>query len=361
MNNNECTSLFFDLSSYAHFLLYCQRMKRHTIKDIAVLAGVSPSTVSRALKDHPDISLAIREEVKRIADELNYHPNSLAANLRKRRSGLVGLIIPEITMFFFPSVIKAIAEKLSQEGFRLLVLQSNDSFEEEKKNVQVCCDQSVDGLLISLSSETTHVDHLIEARELGIPVVVFDKSQENPQFDEIVIDDSAVVREAVLHLHKHGCQRIAGLFGNPGLIITQKRLNGFRDVCMELGLPFGESTVRFAPNLEQGRLATEELLNEMKPDGIFAMSDELIAGMTSTVLAKNLNIPADIALIGISDGHLPLILHPTITHMHHDGSEVGRLSAERIVMRIRESDAPGIERITIQPNLVEGKSVFVHS
>jgi LacI family transcriptional regulator len=332
-------------------------MKRHTIKDIAVLAGVSPSTVSRALKDHPDISLAIREEVKRIADELHYHPNSLAANLRKRRSGVVGLIIPEITMFFFPSVIKAIAEKLNEEGFRLLVLQSNDSFEEEKKNVQVCCDQSVDGLLISLSSATTNVDHLTEARDLGIPVVVFDKSQETPLFDEIIIDDAAVVREAIIHLHNHGCKKIAGLFGNPGLVITQRRLHGFREVCAELNLPFGENTVRFAPNLEQGRIATAELLHDWKPDAIFAMSDELIAGMTSTVLAHHLDIPNDISLIGISDGHLPHILYPAITHMHHDGMEVGRLSAERIVTRIRENDLPPIQRITIQPNLVEGQSV----
>ena len=137
-------------------------MARITIKDIAKLLEVNPSTVSRALKDHPDIGEKTKEKIRRVAKDLGYFPNYQAIRFRQRKSGLVGLIIPDMGMFFFPSVVKAIEEITRKNGYNLIVFQSNEILEKEIESTKICQSFGVDGLLICLSNETTTLQHFEE-------------------------------------------------------------------------------------------------------------------------------------------------------------------------------------------------------
>ena len=179
-------------------------MGRITIKDIAKLLKISPSTVSRALKDHPDISLETIEQVKRVAEDLGYAPNYQAINFRKQESRIIGVILPDMNMFFFPSIIQAIEAEISNRGYHLIVLHSNDLLEREKQNVNICRNFGIDGLLVSLSSETRNVDHFKTIAQKGIPIVYFDRVLENDAIPQIIIRDELVAEKAVTHLISRG-------------------------------------------------------------------------------------------------------------------------------------------------------------
>ena len=313
-------------------------MKRTTIKDIATIAEVSISTVSRALKDHPDISLALREKIHQLAIELNYHPNMTAVQLRKQKSNIIGLIIPEANMFFFPSVIKGISAVIQKSNYKLLVLQSNDDIQQEIDNVRICYENGVDGLLITLSNQTDKLDHLQELKEAGIPVVLLDKVLDNNDFDEIIINDSKATQVCVEYLIKTGCRRILGLFGNRTLMITSKRLEGFNELIeSQKGLDIA-AECHFVGNTFDAWSCVEQVYPTFKPDGIFAMSDEIIAGVIPALKKMNVAIPGECSVIGISDGFLPKILDPEVSFLHHDGLNLGKMAAHHIIQKLLMND-----------------------
>jgi DNA-binding LacI/PurR family transcriptional regulator len=304
---------------------------RTTIKDIARVLGINASTVSRALKDHQDISLATRNEVKRVANELHYHPNLMAINLRNRRSRLVGLIIPEITLFFFPSVIQGIEDVLHQNGYNLLMLQSSDLLQREIENVHLCTENGVEGLLLSVSRQTITTEHLNELHTLGVPIILFDKVIEKTDFIQIIIDDAAAASQAVLHLQERGSTEIIGIFGNPNLSITQKRVEGFRRALLQQGLLIRPDAILFAENTREAQeLVQNSMASSNPPNGIFAMSDEILAGVLPALRQKNIEIPKKCKLISISDGNLPNYLDPLVTYLHHSGYEIGATAAKRL-------------------------------
>ena len=312
---------------------------RTTIKDIARVLGINVSTVSRALKDHQDVSISTRNEVKRVANELHYHPNLMAINLRNRRSRLIGLIIPEITMFFFPSVIRGIEDVLHRHGYNLLMLQSSEQLQREIENVHLCTENGVEGLLLSVSRQTLTTDHLNELQTLGVPIVLFDKVIEKTEFPQIIIDDEAAAASAVLHLQARGATQLIGIFGNPNLSITQKRIAGFRRALLQQGLAWRDDAVLFAENTTDAfRLTTESLQAATPPNGIFTMSDEILAGVLPALRQKQIEIPSACKVISMSDGSLPNYLDPLVTYIHHSGYEVGAMAATRLCESIANKE-----------------------
>ena len=319
-------------------------MKRTTIKDIATLAGVSISTVSRALKNHPDISLSLREKIQLLADELHYHPNLTAVQLRKQKSHIIGLILPEVHMFFLPSVIKGISEVIQKSNYKLLVLQSNDDYEQEIENVRICYENGVDGLLIALGNQTVKLDHLDDMKEADIPVVLFDKVLNNNYFDEIIIDDAKATQVCVNYLISTGCRRIMGIFGNINLMITSKRLEGFNELIQSKAELNIAAECHFVTNTFEAWSYVNQAYATFKPDGIFAMSDEILAGVIPALKKLKVAIPDECSVIGISDGFLPKILDPEVTYLHHDGFNLGNMAAHHIIQKItsKERNSPHI-------------------
>lgn len=333
-------------------------MKRTTIKDIARRLGVNPSTVSRALKDHPDIGVALRLEIKKMAEAMHYRPNRLALQLRQSNSRLIGLIVPEVTMFFYPSVIKGIQQVLQEQHYNLIMLPSNESPTMELENINICAENEVAGMLISVSRQSQMPHHLNMLHDLGIPIVMFDKVEADSPFDSVILQDTASAEYAVLHLIATGCKRIGGLFGNPNMLITQQRVQGFRKALKDHGLPFDEQYVFFADDPLAAETCAQALMAlDPPPDGIFAMTDEIIIGAMSVIAQSGLKIPEECSVICISDGVLPYCLYPKVTFLHHDGIELGKIAALRLLALIESGDYINDdyrgEKIMIQAKLVQ--------
>ena len=328
-------------------------MGRITIKDIAKLLEVSPSTVSRALKDHPDISLETREAVKRVANELGYAPNFQAISFRNRESKLIGLILPDMNMFFFPSVIQAIEEETRKRGYHLVVLHSNDRLEREIENVNFCQNFGVDGLLVSLSKETDNIDHFQNIIEKGIPVVFFDKVLESQEKALVIIQDEVVSEKAVKHLIDRGRKRICGLFGNPNLTISKLRYVGFKKALKEAGHPILPDFTVFANDINQAKKAMHTIFeNENPPDAVFAMSDELLVGAMEAIYSCHLNIPEDVAIISISDGQAPNFFYPPVTYVEHSGKQVGKRATELLFEMINSNLPRTNQKIILDTQII---------
>lgn len=333
-------------------------MKRSTIKDVANRLGVNPSTVSRALKDHPDIGQSLREEIKRVAAEMRYTPNLMAVQLRQRQSHLIGLVIPEITMFFYPSVIRGIEEVLEPRGYQLVMLPSNESPVREAQNLRFCGENQLAGVLISFTRHTLPSDGMTLLTDLDMPVVVFDKSLPDLPFDSVILEDEEVARRAAQFLIDTGRKRIGGLFGSPNLLITQKRLQGFRKALAFSGIVFSESMIRFAGNAAEADTCIREMMTQHEmPDAVFMMSDEIVMGAYPAILRLGIHVPEKCSVICISDGFIPGCYFPGISYLHHDGTGIGREAALRLISLIESDSSVAIpQQRMIHANLIELES-----
>jgi LacI family transcriptional regulator len=192
-------------------------MKNITLKEIASTLGISITTVSKALKDYSDVSEKTKKAVKDLASNLNYTPNSFAVNLRTKESKTIGLIIPEVTHHFFSNIIKAIIDEAEKNGYLVIILQSNESLELEKKQVDLLINKRVDGILISLSNESNNDSHIKQILNRKVPLVMFDKITKLAKCSKVVIDDQKAGFDATQHLIDKGCKKIAHIRGplNP--------------------------------------------------------------------------------------------------------------------------------------------------
>ena len=332
-------------------------MNRPTITDIARLLQLNPSTVSRALNNHPDVSPETRNRVQELAQELGYAPNQLAVNLRKRHSGLIALLVSEMNMFFNPSVFRAIEQEVYANGYHLIILQSNNTLIREKQNVQICRQLAVEGVLVSLASEAQELSHFAPLLDQKVPVVFFDRILPQNHSCSVTINDVDITRQAIRHLADQGHRRIGGLFGDPNLTITRERFRGFKQVLQELDIPFEEKYAAFAQDSEQGSQQALKIM-ELKPaiTAFFTMSDELMVGAVQAIEQKRLRIPEEIAIIAISDGFAPEFYNPKITHIRHSGYEVGAEAARLLLGVIREEIKDPLH-VQLECRLVELGSV----
>ena len=333
-------------------------MSRTTIKDIARLLQVNVSTVSRALSNHPNVLAETRQRVQELADELGYVPNQLAANLRRRHSRLIALILADMNMFFLPSVILAVEEQVRQNGYQLIILQSNNDFTLEKQNLQICLQLAVEGVLMALTSQTPGIAHFSNFLAQGIPVVFFDKAPPGKEQNTVTIDDEAAAYLAVRHLIERGHQRIFGLFGSKNLHMTDERLAGYHRALADAGLAMQEDWTIFAENSATAReRLTALLLLEPMPAALFAMSDELLVGAVQAVEQLGRRFPQDLAIISMSDGFAPEFYNPKITHILHSGYKIGKAAWGLLYQRIQQPDDPHTYQIKINCPLIELKSV----
>ncbi|MEM6319733.1 MAG: LacI family DNA-binding transcriptional regulator [Bacteroidota bacterium] len=329
-------------------------MGRITIKDIAKLLNVNPSTVSRALKDHPDISQTRKEKIQQVAKELGYQPNYQAIRFRQNKSGLIGLIIPEMGMFFFPAVVKAIEEVAKKNGYNLIIFQSNELLAQEKENALICQNFGLDGLLVCLSRETTSITHFENASQNKMPIVFFDKVIQQPKLATVVINDQMAAFTAINHLARKGYRKIGGIFGSKNLAITQSRKAGFQEALTKHKLPFLPDICCHADTLEEAKAKSNTLLEQPnRPDAIFAMTDQTLAGIIQTIYEKGLSIPEDLAVICISNGNLPYYLNPPITHIRHSGYVVGKTAVDLLFDLMNDKATVTNRQIEIETFLVE--------
>lgn len=330
-------------------------MKRYTIKDLARLLQVSPSTVSRALSDHPDIGDKTKERVRQLANELGYKPNYLAANFRNKNSKLIALILPEINMFFFPSVIKAFEERIRQAGYSLIVFHSDNSLEREIENLELCMQFSVDGILLSVSYETTNSEHLSEIVQT-IPLIQFDRIIPDKSIPSIAIDDRKVAYQAVELLLKKGRRRICGLFGIPNLHISKEREKGMLDALMDYDVSSNPALILNGTRKEVTSKLVAVFESKNYPDAIFAMSDDLLVVIYQLLAKHQLRIPDDVAVICISEGTSPDFFFPKATYIKHSGKEIANMAADMLLKLIQKQPLEK-NNLLLKPELIIQDSV----
>jgi len=314
-------------------------LSRITIKDIAKKLNINPSTVSRALRNHPDVSDQLRENIKSLADELGYRANHMAVHLRSGKSLTIGLIIPEISMFFFPSVIKAIEEEAHVRGYNLLVLHSNDNIDREIENAIICTRMGVDGILVSLSRESTDLEHFEENSQAGIPIVYFDKVLANTKTHKVVVpgQEAAILALRKMLEFSTGQKIIYGIFGDPRLSITRDRVEGFTIALNEKGIKMVPENILYALDAEDAARHFERIFkNKPRPDGLFVMSDEILSGVIMAASRLKASIPGDIAIVTISDGYLPNFVPFDIPYVETSGYLLGKTASKLLFNLIME-------------------------
>lgn len=307
-------------------------MKRITIKDIAKMLNISTSTVSRALKNHPDISDSVKQRVKEVADTFNYVPNDFAINFRKKSSKVIGLIIPEISMFFIPSIIKGISSVLHSEGYNFFVLSSEESLGMEEENLLTCINSRVDGILISLSRQTKDLNHFNKIKELEIPLVIFDKTIPQNIFEEVIFDNRFYAQTAAQKLIEAGCKNIIAIFGDENLEISQTRKNYFLEVIDKH--KDIKCKIIYCNSADMVKEKMSIILDYEDFDGYFVMSDETLAGLHSSLVNKK-NASSKAKVVAITEGILPKYLDDSYECIINDGFEMGKTAAMKLLTIIK--------------------------
>ncbi len=312
-----------------------------TIKDIARELGISPSTVSRALKDHPDISPETKKLVVDLAEKLHYQPNSIALSLRRSKTNTIGVVIPEIVHFFFSTIISGIEDIAYDAGYNVIVTQSNESYEREVTDTKALFNSRVDGMLVSVSRETQKFDHFKALFDRGMPLVFFDRVCESIDTSKVIVDDFEGALEATEHLILQGYRKIAHLKGPENLNISEKRLQGYLKALEKHNITVDESLIVDCSHGtdKEGMEVTLDLLNaDNRPDAIFANNDMAGLGAMMAIKEKKLNIPNDVAVIGFSNWRFTSLTVPALSSVAQPGFEMGQEAAKLLIKQIEMSD-----------------------
>jgi len=310
-----------------------------TIKDIAKELGVSPSTVSRALKNHPDISNDTKRLVNDLAKKYKYKPNEVALSLRHSKSNIIGVIVPEVVHYFFSSVISGIDDLAYANDYNVMIAQTNEDFEREVHSTQGMLSSRVAGLLVSISKNTKNYDHLINMENNGIPVIFFDRVCPDMETDKVVVDDFEGAYKAVEHLIKTGCRKIVHFGASQHLLIGRNRQNGYLHALYKNGIPVDDSLIFKCEDYNESMHLTEKLIRSGKiPDAIFAVNDLTAIGAMVAIKSMGLKIPDDISIIGFTNGLISTMTDPPLSTVEQHGYEMGQIAVRLLLNRLSKNE-----------------------
>ncbi|MFK8061185.1 MAG: LacI family DNA-binding transcriptional regulator [Polaribacter sp.] len=305
------------------------KKKKTTIKDIASVLNISTAAVSKALHNDSRISDKTKKAVRQVAKNLNYQPNHLASALRSGKSKLVGVIVPRTNSNFFSSVIQNIEEVLNKEGYNIIITQSNESFEKECSNIDTLLYTQVDGIIASMANETVDLSHYEKIKSKGIPLILFDRGENDLNVDYIGIDDYNSSQLIVKHLVEQGCKRIAHIGGFRRTRIFNNRIRGYVDALEKHNLPLNnELLIESNLTIKDGREKMQQLLSlENRPDAVYVAGDYAALGALQVLKEENINIPNEIALVGFGNEPFSALVTPTISSIEQHSEEIGKQAA----------------------------------
>jgi DNA-binding LacI/PurR family transcriptional regulator len=315
-----------------------------TIKDIAKALGFSTSTVSRALRDSHEISEETKKVVLAYAEEVNYRPNPVAQSLKERRSKSIGVVVSEIANSFFSQVINGIESVAYEHGYHVIITQTNESHEREVKAMNYLASRSVDGILISLSSETENMEHLTKMHEMGMPFVFFDRVTDKINTFNITSDNYKGAYDATSHLIQSGFERIAFIGSAAHLSINRERLAGYEAALKEATIKLNPDYVRYCNHGGLIYQEVEEELNKLlklksKPDAVIACSDKITTNVFRYCKTNGIKIPNQLGLIGFSNLDLTEYLEPSLSIIRQQAFEMGE-NAAALMIHLLESKRP---------------------
>lgn len=304
-----------------------------TIKDIAQNLKLSISTVSRALRGCQDIKEETRRQVLELAAYLNYTPNPIALSLKEKSSKIIGVIVPEIANNFCSATIAGIEDVAYNNGYHVVTFQSHEKYEREVINTQLLASRRMDGLIISFSNETEKYDHIHQLKQKGIPVVMFDRVNDEIETHKVVVNDYSGAYQATEHLIKEGFKEIAHITISKFLSITRNRLNGYKDALKKYSIPLHDEWI------VHSNFTTADIDNNIRrlfegknrPKAILASVERLAIRCLYVLREMGFKIPGDVALVGFSDNPLNSLLTPSLTCVRQPTFDIGQKSAELLI------------------------------
>lgn len=338
------------------------RFEAATIKDIAKALGISTSTVSRALRDSYEISDITKQLVVDYAKTINYKPNPIALSLKAKKSKSIGVVLPEISNNFFSQVINGIEKVASNYGYNVVITQNFENYHNEINNINFLASRSIDGCLVSVSSETEDFSHFTSLQERGLPIVFFDRIVESLEGHRVTIDNEKGAYDITIHLLKNNYRKIAFISNSPNLFITSKRFVGYKRALTEYGITVDPSFIKYCLhdglyNDEVEYILDELFSNDNKPDALLCCTDKLTTLCMRYCKAHEMKIPDDIAITGFSNLDITDLLCPSLTVVRQPASRMGKL-ATQLLIRTIESKRPDIdyENIVLPVELRIGES-----
>ncbi|MBN2742295.1 MAG: LacI family DNA-binding transcriptional regulator [Marinilabiliaceae bacterium] len=338
-------------------------MKSHqiTIKDIARILEISPSTVSRALKNHPDISPETKKLVQTFAEKVKYRPNALALSLRSSKTFTIGVIIPEIVHHFFSSVISGIEDVAYAAGYKVMMCQSNENDAREAINIQALLDSQVDGILISVSKTTRNSEPFQRIVENNTPIVFFDRVCEEIESDRVIVDDREGARIATQHLISLGCKQILILGAPLHMLIGKQRLDGYKLAHEQNELAINPSLFMRCDTRDDVTKQADAILS-LAPhiDGIFAVNDSTAIAAMQLLMKNGYKIPTQIKVIGFGDGPNATITSPSLSTVGQKGNEIGQEATRMLLTRISNPDlSEAFHTRVLTPELIVRESTTI--
>ncbi|MGC6431924.1 MAG: LacI family DNA-binding transcriptional regulator [Jejuia sp.] len=332
-----------------------------TLKKLAQALNLSISTVSRALNDHPDISLETKEQVKQLATQLNYVPNIFAKGFRKHKTNIIGVVVPNITHYFTTTMIRGILEEASLKGYRVIISESNNDATKQAEMLQTMLQFDVDGILMSMSKVTRDVEDILKVVN-NVPLILFDKASNKIPCSQVVIDEEESAFNAVEHLINIGKRRIAIIKESEYSYNSERRYAGYLRALKEHNIPIDEKIIITVEDisLRQGRRMANLLLSiKNKPDAIFAITDSAAVGVIQTLKKFNIKIPEEIAVVGFSNSRLSTIIEPNLTTTDQPGEHIGATAVKYLIEEINnESETYQTKHVEIKGTLIIRDSTF---
>jgi LacI family transcriptional regulator len=332
-----------------------------TLKKIARELDVSISTVSKALKDSPEIGEETRKKIKAFAKFYNYRPNNIALSLKNRKTKTIGIIIPEIVHYFFTTVISGVEQVANEKGYNVIVCLSNNSFDKEVLNLDMLANGSTDGFILSMAKETMQKEdyhHLIEVINQGMPLVLFDRIVEGIQCDKVIIDDVIGAKKAVQYLIDKKARKI-GLISTVDYVSVGKlRTRGYLEVLKENNLEIDKNLILKIEDMENSEAEIRKFIMNNEVDALFAVNEHFAIHAIKAIQEKGLKVPDDVMVIGFTDGDLSKRFIPSLTtvsqHGERMGAEAARLLIEKLERKPEEEET--YQTVIVETSLVERNS-----
>ena len=315
-----------------------------TIKDIARALNMSSSTVSRALRDSYQISEETKQLVTSYAKKYNYHPNLMAQSLKSNKSKSIGLVLCSVPNSFFAEVVSGIESIAYNMGYHIIITQSHESQEREARNLEHLDWRSVDGMIVSLSTETTDMSSLQKIHAKGIPIVFFDRVTDCIKTHQVVADNIGGAYQVTRHLIESGCKRIAQITSSHDLSTTLERIEGYKNALAAYNIPVNENYIKYCQHggmiIEEIEAVVQELLDMKEPpDAFFTASDRITIGSFAYLHKKNIAIPEQIAIAGYCNFSSPELFNPPLTTIRQPAFEMGKTATE-LLIKLIESKRP---------------------
>ena len=308
-----------------------------TLKNLAKELKVSVSTVSKALRDSPEISNETIEKVKDLAKKYNYRPNKIALSLKSNRTLTIGVIIPDILNRFYSKVLNGIHDSADQFGYDVITINTKESILKEIDSLQILSSGTVDGVIIAMSEETLNKNdysHIKEFTMKETPIVMFDRVTDKINCDKVIIDDFDAIYNEVKSLKDLGRKKIGFITTINDLNVGKYRANGYRKASFDLFGKFNKNLILRISKNHDKHLEIEKFIKKNKPDAL--ISADIICGVISINIARNLNIdiPKELSVVGFGDKTISEYSTPKLTTIFQHGTEIGNRSVELLVDRM---------------------------